>query len=202
MKKVWLACLIATVMTAFTSCTAIPFQSLKMESSVAESSIATEESFEEETEEPSQKPFEETATELAVGDSAALEDWEISVTAWEVVSEIRDSTGFMVFTPEEGNQYIVVSTIVTNNGNTADVFLPSFSMYHDVSAKIYYNHEYEYSATRLLGEKNDLHDSHLNPLTNKSGTIVYDVPPAVTEGTEPLSITFEAGTDSITFKLR
>lgn len=197
MRRVMFACLMTAVMTALASCEAAPSESSQPESTpasnVSEISTPTEES---------EKPEEETAAELAVGNSATLGDWGITVTSWEIVPEIQDSTGFLSFTPTEGNQFIVISATVTNNGTEAATFLPSFALNNDVTAKIYYNGEYEYSSTNLLGEESELHDASLNPLTNKSGTITYDVPSAVTAGTEPLVITFEAGTESITFKLR
>ena len=201
MKKVMFACLMAAIMVTFAAC-----EGTSLESSQSGSSITTEDSSANEAEDSSTEESEdssaEEATEIATGESATLGDWEISVTAWETSTEIADSSGYFSFTPTEGNQFIVVSATVTNNGTASNTFLPTFALNDDVTAKIYYNGEYEYSATQLLGEENSLHDATLNPLTSKSGIIVYDVPPAVTEGTEPLVITFEAGTESITFKLR
>ena len=202
MKKLVLVCLAAMMAVSLAACSESPSEASQPESSTVESATESSATESSDTEEVSDEPSEEESTELAVGDTASLQDWEISLTAWETTSEIQDSTGFISFTPTEGNQFIVISTTVTNNGTASGTFLPSFALSDDVKAKIYFNGEYEYSSTQLLGEENDLHNTALNPLTSKSGTIVYDVPPAVTDGTEPLVITFEAGTEPITFKLR
>ena len=205
MKREIVACLIVVVMMAFTSCVALPTEFSQSNSSEGSSSTVD---FSEETEEvesskeENDESSEEENTELAMGESATLGDWDISVTSWETVSEIPYSSGYFTFVPTEGNQYIVVSATVTNNGTSSNSFLPTFATYDDVTAKIYYNEKYEYSSSQLLGEDSDLHDSTLNPLTSKSGIIAYDVPPAVTEGTESLVITFEAGKESVSFKLR
>lgn len=108
----------------------------------------------------------------------------------------------MKFDPDSGNQYAVVSMTVENTGKTSASFLPTFSMNEDVSAKIIYNKDYEYSATQLLGYDLDLHDSSLNPLTSKSGNIAFEVPAAVVTGSESIVIVFSQGDDSIEFTLR
>lgn len=143
---------------------------------------------------------ESEVSELQIGDTAELGDWSISVTGFELTTKIDN--GYTYFSPGEGNQYGVVSVTVTNNGTEADSFLPSFGFGDDVTAKIYYNGQYEYSSTQLLAYDKDLHDEFLNPLSSASGIIAFELPDAVANGSESLNITFSAGTPSVAFSLK
>ena len=148
-------------------------------------------------------PEENHAVPLAIGEEAELGDWNISVTSFEFAPQIDDSTGYMYFAPDsEGSQYGIVSVSVTNNGTEAGTFLPSYPISGDVAATMFYNTDYEYSSTHLLGYENELHDAFLNPLSSISGNIVFELPDAVVNGTEPISIGFTDGSDSVEFSLR
>lgn len=148
--------------------------------------------------------IEETTTassSLNLGESATLGDWEITVTNMELLDSIPNSYGS--FNPDSGNKFLVVSVTVTNNGKTADSFLPSFSFGEDVNAKVLYSDGYEFSATRLLAYDKDLHDKTLNPLSSVDGEIAFQVPEIVSSSTEePLTLHFSAGKNSFDVKLR
>lgn len=150
------------------------------------------------TAEPTPTPAPET---LVMNTEFSLGDWAITVTGMEFMATIPNGD-YMQFTPTEGNQYLVVHAKVTNNGKESDTFLPSFSINDDVTAKVMYGDGYEYSATNLLAYDMGLHDSSLNPLSSKEGVIAFDVPQAVVDSSDPLSIVFYLNTDSAEVKLR
>lgn len=144
---------------------------------------------------------EEDGIPYALGNSADLKDWSINVTDVKIVDSIAGSLGS--FSPkEEGNTYVQVFVTVENTGKTADSFLPSFCIGDDVSAKILYSDGYEFSATNLLGYTNDLHDSTINPLSSKTGEIVYEIPSQVVHSEETLLLQFSSGNDTVEFNLR
>lgn len=137
---------------------------------------------------------------LSVGEEVALNNWLITVTSFDVVSEIAGDYGY--FSPDEGNQFGVVSLSVTNNGKEADTFLPSFAFGSDVRAKILYDTDYEYTSTSLLAHSSDMHDSSMNPLTSQSGIIAFQLPDVVVDGDGSLVLVFSAELESVEFVLR
>lgn len=149
-----------------------------------------------------ESPAEETAETLYnIGDSASLKDWTINVTDAQIVDSI--SSDYAVFSPnEEGNKYVQVYATAENNGKQAGNFLPSYGFGDDINAKVLYSDGYEFSATILLGYDNDLHDSHINPLSSQSGEIAFEIPSTVAESTDELLIQFSSGNDVIKFKIR
>ena len=133
--------------------------------------------------------------------SAELKDWSINVTDVKIVDSIAGSLGS--FSPkEEGNTYLQVFVTVDNIGKTADSFLPSFAIGDDIIAKVLYSDGYEFTASNLLGYTNDLHDSSINPLSSKTGEIVYEIPSQVADSEEALLLQFSSGNESVTFNLR
>ncbi|MBD5099168.1 MAG: DUF4352 domain-containing protein [Clostridiales bacterium] len=151
--------------------------------------------------EPVQTTPPAAANLLTVGDNTILGHWEIAVTDFYYTGRIETSP-YTAFTPDEGNQYAVVAARITNNGTESDTFLPSISMTDDVRTAVHYADEYVYSSSYLLGVIEDLHDSSLNPLTSKDGIIAFSVPDVVANSEESLSVTFSAGRDEVTFRLR
>ncbi len=143
----------------------------------------------------------EEGAPYALGNSADLKDWSINVTDVKIVDSIAGSLGS--FSPkEEGNTYVQVFVTVENTGKTADSFLPSFCIGDDVNAKVLYSDGYEFTASNLLGYTNDLHDSTINPLSSKTGEIVYEIPSEVVNSEEPLLLQFSSGNDTVAFNLR
>lgn len=153
----------------------------------------------EETEES--KPEETEEQVYNIGDSATLKDWSISVTDAQIVDSIAADYGS--FNPnEEGNKFIQVFVTVNNNGKKAGNFLPSIGMGDDINAKVLYSDGYEFTATNLLGYSNDLHDSHVNPLSSQTGEIAFEIPESVASAEDELVIQFSAGNDTVKFKIR
>ncbi len=161
---------------------------------------SSEEPTPEEETPPEEEEPEPEETPIAIGDTAALGDWEIVVTNFEFKTEIKDNYGS--FSPDEGNQYGVVYVTVTNSGKEAGRFLPFIGLDDDVSTKIMYGDGYEYSPTSLIGHDEDMHDKVLNPLTSASGIIAFALPQAVVDSTEPLVLSMSAGSNEVTFTLR
>lgn len=148
-----------------------------------------------------QIPKKISETIYQTGDSASLQDWTISVTDAQIVDSI--SSGYVSFTPkEEGNKFIQVFVTVNNEGKQADSFLPTINTGHQVSAKILYADGYEFSSTNLLGYSNELHDSTINPLSSRTGEIVFEIPGTVAEAEDELLIQFLLENDVIKFKVR
>lgn len=150
------------------------------------------------------QPTEDSQTEeppLELNSSASLNDWTITVTDAQIVDSI--SSGYITFSPnEEGNKFIQVYVTAENNGKQADNFLPSFGMADDVNAKVLYSDGYEFSATNLMGYENDLHNSHINPLSSQTGEIAFEIPSTVADSTDELLIQFSSGNSKIIFKIR
>nr|DAD70869.1 MAG TPA: protein of unknown function DUF5067 [Siphoviridae sp. ctvok7] len=139
-------------------------------------------------------------TNLAIGDTAEIGDWSVSVTGFEFSTQINNGYGY--FSPDDGNQYAVVSMSVTNNGSSMDTFWPSYSFGDDIKGIVIYDGQYEYSSVQLLAYDEDLHDESMNPLTTANGVIAFEVPEAVTSGSGTLVITISDGSASATFDLR
>lgn len=116
-----------------------------------------------------------TAAAVAMGDTVALGVWEITVESVEVKDKIMAAGGYGSYSPDEGNKYVVVHMTVKNTGKEMDSFLPSISMGSNVWAEVLYQDEYSFSASQLLGESDDLHDSSVNPLSQKTGYIAFEI---------------------------
>lgn len=136
-----------------------------------------------------------------IGDNVVLKDWEISVTDVQIIESI--SADYISFSPKEsGNKYAQVFVTVNNKGKQSDTFLPSYAMGDDVHAKILYGDGYEFTSTVLLGYNNDLHNSGINPLSSKTGEIIFEIPETVASAEDELVIQFVSGNDTVKFKLR
>lgn len=144
---------------------------------------------------------EEKDTIYQISDSASLKDWNITVTDSKIVDSIAADYGS--FRPkEEGNKFIQVFVIVDNEGKQSEYFLPSINVGNVVRAKVLYGDGYEFSASNLLGYSNDLHDSVINPLSSRTGEIVFEIPSSVAESEDELTIQFSSGNDAVKFKIR
>lgn len=143
---------------------------------------------------------ESTPNTINVGDTFTLDDFEIVVTSLDFADRLETSYN-TYFEPDEGNIYAVISLTITNNGKEADTFLPTFSIGNDIRARILFGDGYEFSPINLLGYENDLHDSSLNPLSSKSGQIVFEVVNTIPENSDPLVLELD-GKGIVTVNLR
>lgn len=144
---------------------------------------------------------ESEVSPLSIGDTGILDIWSISVTDTEVTESIRTGK-HTSFNADEGNQFFIVYLSIANNGKQASSFLPSLQLYNDVSVKILYLNEYEYSSSNLLGYDDDLHSAFMNPLTSRSGLIAFKLPDFVISSDDELILEFSAGKHKLLFKVR
>ena len=166
-------------------------------SSAAQSSESKAES--EEPEE-SKEPEPET-NYLEMGTEGTLGDWGINVKSMEIMDSIKNGDYFS-FNPDEGNSYLVVNVSISNNGKTAEDFLPVVALKSDVSVKITYGDGYEFKSTNLLGYDQELHGSNLNPLTSKEGIIAFEVPESVVSSDDEILVCFDKGKEELACKVR
>lgn len=173
----------------------------------AQGSVAQDEISGDNSQEGAGEQEEEDSTDEAknavynIGDSAMLKEWSITVTDFQIAESIAGEFGS--FSPdEEGNQYAQVFVTVANDGKSADTFLPSYGFGDDVNAKLLYGDGYEFSATTLMGYGNDLHNTHVNPLSSGSGEIAFDIPETVTSSPDEIVIQFKSGINEVHFKVR
>ena len=90
-----------------------------------------------------------------------------------------------------------------NKGTTAQNFLPRFGKKDtSVVAKLYYQNEYEYSATELIGYDKDLTTKSIQPLTKENGIIVFEVPKKTVKSKKDLTLKFSVGDESVTYSLK
>ncbi len=145
----------------------------------------------------------EVATEeyLKINDEGKIGDWTIVITNVEITDKIMQGN-YANFSPDEGNKYLKIDCTITNNGTSSHTFLSSFSLKNDLSAKILYQSSYEYSSVNLLGYSEELHDSTLNPLVSKSGSITFKIPDSVAASTDELILCLEEGKKTLKFKVR
>lgn len=200
MKKTFFAILLASlVLVSGAACTATgePSSSSSPSSSSNELAEATPDPTPEVTPEPTPEAQEVFST----GSEIALGDWAITVTGMDFAPTIPNGD-YMEFTPEEGNQFLVVHISITNNGKESDTFLPSFSINGDVTTRVLYGDGYEFSSTSLLGYDKEMHDSALNPLSSKEGDIAFDVPQTLVDSTDPLFVAFSLDGEEVQVALR
>lgn len=191
MKKKCLIAILAAACVLMSSCALMlsPPRTSSSSSSEAASQVVSEAG------ETSSVVSEEPApSALAVGDSCTIGDFEITVSEFKIQKQIENTYGY--FEADEGNQYLVVSFSATNNGKQANTLFPSFSLGDDPSAIILYGDGYEYPPTSLLGYDDDLHDEVVNPLSSVTGILAFELPDAVVDGTNPLTLQISAGSSS------
>lgn len=151
----------------------------------------------EQTPEPTPEPTAEPYNQ--VGDTVMLGDWEITLSGCEITEKVSVNQ-YLSFKADDGNKYVIVTLTVKNTATTADSFLPSFSMGNDVSAKLLYQGEYEFSASNLLGHSDELHDKTLNPLSTAEGLIAFEVADEAAV-LEELELELSLGKESVIYRL-
>lgn len=172
-------------------------ESLQNENSSLKSQAETTVSPEENTETSTGN----AADSFSVGENVSLKDWNITVTNVQITDAVSENQ-YVSFKPENENKYLVVDMTVTNNGKNAASFLPSFGFGDDISAKILYQNEYEFSSTNLLGYSKELHDTTVNPLSTKNGSVAFEIPNSIADSDEELILVIQSGNDTVNIKVR
>jgi hypothetical protein len=152
-------------------------------------------------EETTTAPETEAATKtVSMGETAKIGEWSITVNNMQILDTVPD--GYGQFTPDAGNKYLLVTLTASNEGKTANSFLPSFSMSDDIATKIIYGDGYEFTQTNLLGYSRSMINSTVNPLSSIEGDIAFEIPESVASATDPLILEFSCGNEKINFSLR
>lgn len=59
-----------------------------------------------------------------------------------------------------------------------------------------------FSAANLLGYSKDLHDTSLNPLQSKSGSMAFEISDSVANAADELILEFQSGSKALDYKVR
>ncbi len=152
------------------------------------------------TEEEESETEEAPAVIHAVGEMTPLNDWEITVTNFQIVDNI--TSDMWEFTPSEGgNKFAQVFVTLNNKGAEADTFLPSLVYNDDVMAQLVHGEE-EFSQTQLLNYDNDLANKSIDPGAPHDGELVFEIPEAIAAATDELLIRFQSGDNEVVYKIR
>lgn len=209
MKKILFVLLVIS-MLVFVGCSESNDKAASTDSEVKVSSDAVSDTPKEDTKEEEEPTPDPEATQeaeddkaelLEIGEVSTLGDWSITVTGTEFTDKISTSE-YTGFSAEEGNQYLVVAVTVENNGKEMKSFLPSFSLGDDIRTEVLYQDDIHFTASSMLGYDQDLHDSSLNPLSSKSGVVVFEMPTKAVETEESIKIVFSEGSKSVEYKIR
>lgn len=150
---------------------------------------------------PTETPVPEQPV-LSVGKKGSVGDWKVNVKKVSVKQKIQNGT-YQYFKPGKGNSFVVISMSVENKGTKAATFLPRFGTKDKTTiARLYYQGEYEYSATELIGYKKDLTTKSIQPLTKESGILVFEIPKKAAKSKKELTLNFSVGEESITYSLK
>lgn len=155
------------------------------------------ETTEPETTEPE---TEAPAVSVSMGEEATLGHWKFTVNEMQILDVIPN--GSLQFEPGAGNKFLLISLTASNEGEEADVFLPSFGLSSDVFAQLLFGDGEELSQTNLLGYQKGLLGTSIEPLSTEEGEIAFEVPESVYDSTDPLILEFSAGNEKIDISLR
>ena len=191
MKKKTLVIISAAVFLS--ACGGGATETVTPEETVAETEAETE----AETAAPA---AEATAEPIEMGTAGTVGEWEITISSMEIVDEVPD--GYVTFTPDDGNKYLLAAIKGSNLAKEAQTFLSSFPFGGDLQAKLLYGDGYEFTQTNLLGYSKGVPDSSVNPLSAKEGNIVFEIPDSVADSTDELIIEFQCNGQTLDIKVR
>ena len=155
---------------------------------------------------------EEVST-VAIGETATIGGWEITVTSVEYAPELTPISQSSMAVPipaSDGNQFAIVNVQVKNISEDLESFLPSTSFVEHTEETLIYDGKYNYngrSTEGLISTFNSLVDKVVSPLETKTGYTAFDVPNEVAESEKPLQLKIEQKKDyktldSVLFSLR
>lgn len=145
------------------------------------------------------KNSSDTPDIFRIGDTTTIGDWEITLNSIDILDRIDGDYGSH-FSPEEGSKYIKTDVTIKNISANSSTFLPVVYNGNDVKVKLTYNDNYEFSGTNLLGNQDDLHLATLNPLSSKTGIIVFEVADEAAD-LETLKLVLSNNKTNITYSL-
>ena len=148
--------------------------------------------------------IEEVST-IAIGETATIDGWEITVTSVEYAPEltpISQSPSFKhTISASEGNQFAIVNAQIKNISEDLDIFLPDSSFTEYTKETLIYDGKYNYnghSTEGTMSTYNSLINEVVSPLETKTGYIPFDVPNEVVESEKTLQLKIEYKRDSET----
>ena len=107
--------------------------------------------------------------------------FDITVNSIEAVNEI--TTERRRYTASPGNMYVVLNVSVRHSGTRADRFLP-----RPVGGpSIIFDTDVRYRPTELIGHPDDFHGVLMQPLSTRTGIIVFTIPEEVIMSGRPFT---------------
>ena len=156
---------------------------------------------------------EEVST-VAIGETATIGGWEITVTSVEYAPELKAVSSSPMesdtISASDGNQFVIVNVQIKNIDSSSQIFLPDTPISGYTQETLIYDGTYEYrgrSTTSSLNIFNSVIHKVVSPLETKTGYIAFDVPNEVAESEKPLQLRIEEEKDyktlgSVLFSLR
>lgn len=154
------------------------------------SSITEESDSESDVESESKNDEESKNTNSGIykiGDTITTETWEFTVKSIASTDEI--SIGYGTYRPDEGDKYVLVELAVKNISKKDEWFMPSVVSSKDLKVVLMYE-DYTFKATKLLGYNEDLLQIKINPLSERTGNIVFRIASDVADKTSELKVVF------------
>ena len=151
---------------------------------------------------------------IAIGETATIGGWEITVTSIEYAPELKAQTenmmGSNTIAAGEGKQFVIVNAQLKNTAENLEMFLLDTPYSEYTKETLIYDGKYEYSGYSTASALNiysSLVHTTVSPLETKTGYIAFAVPNEVVESEKPLQLKIEQEKDyktldSITFNLR
>lgn len=137
-------------------------------------------------------------TTLAMKKMGTVGDWKFTVK--KISTKKKINTSKMIYIkPSNGNLFVLASVRVTNNGNKAATFLPSYGTEDTVMAKLIYKDQYEYSPVILTGYSQNLISKSIEPLSKENGVVGFDVPKKVAKDLKSCKIRIGTKSEAIIF---
>lgn len=140
-------------------------------------------------------------TMLEIGQPVILEDWEVTVNAYELVDSISDN--YLLFTPQDAGQYLKAKVTITNKGNESLRLLP---MIADTSKDLYFvvqNQQEELiQPVNLLSYREGLFSKTVEPGETISGFIPFEIPDDLIVNDDDLSLVVYLAPQSVCYPLQ
>lgn len=192
MKNVVLVGLVFLVIALFSGCS----QESNSATSVKKSVATQPSSVQQEQTETSQETTASAETNYNIGDTAILNDWEVTLESAPFEKSV--STEYLSSSASDGNQFLVLNVSVKNNGTESRYFT---AMLGGVNIKAYYNQKYEYKITLTMID-GDMALEQIQPLATAKGFIVIEMPETVIDATESIVVKMKEDNSSISWNIR
>ena len=140
----------------------------------------------EESESEEESGDSDTGT-YKIGDTVKTDKWEITVKS--ITSTDKLSVGYGTYYPDEGDKYVLVELSAKNVSKESETFLPAYVSSKDIKATLMYE-DYTFMASKPAGYDEDMLGISINPLSEKTGKIVFKMVSDVADKTSELNVVF------------